>query len=92
MNEETMTLWAEAIYGANTRKGLVKLNVKESEIVISPDEARAFAMSIMECAEAAETDEFLMTWLSNVVGAQDDQKNVLLLREFRQWREMKKSQ
>lgn len=61
-NEE-MQIWAQSIFGAESGKGLVELEVAGAEITITPTEARAFAYSILEAAEAAETDEFIMMWL-----------------------------
>ncbi len=68
-------LWAASIYGAHARKGLVKLSFKETEAIISPAEARRFALSVLEAAESAETDEFIMSWLSERVGQTDDAQN-----------------
>lgn len=80
-------LYAESIFGHNTRRGLVRLSYGVTfDACISPEEARFYAMSILEAATAAETDEILMIWLSNVLGISDDQKLTAVLRDFREIR------
>lgn len=91
-NEETEIieemLFAESLFGFKTRKGLVKLSHGITfEIQISPAEARAFAFSILEAAEAAETDELLATWVEKRVGVKDDAAKAALLMDFREIRD-----
>lgn len=89
--EETIhegILYAESIYGANTRKGLVKLSYGITfEIVCSPNEAREFALSVLEAAEAAESDELVMSWLRNRIGLKEVERGVEVLKDFRKMRE-----
>lgn len=93
MNEENETvdegmLFAESIFGFHTRKGLVKLSYGITfEKLISPGEARKFALSILEAAEAAETDEFIVNWLEKRIGLKGDEGKVQLLIDFREVRE-----
>jgi hypothetical protein len=82
------TLWAESIYGHNTKKGLVKLSVQNAEIICEPLEARLFAFSILEAAEAAETDEWFMSYMGEALG-EPEKEVLLMLNEFRCWREQK---
>jgi len=84
------TLWAKSIFGHATRKGLVEIEIKGAEVTCSPTEARAFAYSLLEAAEAADTDEFIMTWLNERIGIKDDQAAYQVLREFREKREEKR--
>ena len=80
-------LYAESILGKNLRRGMVRLSKGITfDVIISPEEARFFAMSIMEAAQAAETDEILMTWLQNAVGVKDDDKAAAILIDFREIR------
>jgi hypothetical protein len=89
-NENTVeegTLFAESIYGANTRRGLVKLSFGLSfELVMSPDEARSFAANVVRVAEAAELDEIVVEWLGKRIGLTDDAQKVSILRDFREYR------
>lgn len=80
-------LYAESIFGQRTKRGLVRLSHGITfELVISPEEARFFALSVLESAQAAETDEILMTWLGNTVGITDEKKRAQVLLDFRQIR------
>lgn len=90
--EYETTLWAKSIFGHNTRKGLVEIEIKGAEVTCSPTEARAFAYSLLEAAEAADTDEFIMTWLQDRVGVKGDEAAFQVLREFREKREEKRKQ
>ena len=81
--EESM-LFAESIFGRNSKRGLVRLSYGITfDIVLSPEEARFFAMSVMEAAQAAETDEILMSWLQNKIGVKDEQQAASILLDFR---------
>lgn len=85
--EEGM-LFAESIYGHNSNKGWVKLSYGITfEIKISPEETRAFARSVLEAAEAAETDELLMEWVEKRIGLKSAETKVPLLIDFRELRE-----
>ena len=87
-----LTLWAQSMFGAETRKGLVELTYENDEGpnfigICTPDEARAFAYSIIEAAEAAETDQLIMEWLRERIGVKDDEAAVAVLKDFRDRRE-----
>jgi hypothetical protein len=82
-------LWAASIYGAQTKRGLVELTVRSEQVKISPTEARAFAYSILEAAEAAETDEMIVKWLMERV-QQPIENVVSVLRDFRELRDQQR--
>lgn len=86
--QETKILYAESLFGFNTRQGLVRLSCENSfDIQITPQEARAFAHSILEAAEAAQTDEFIVNWLEKRIGLKQDAEVVSVLADFRLVRE-----
>jgi hypothetical protein len=90
------TLWAASLYGASTRKGRVDLSEVDADGAVvwqrqvSIDEARDFAHHILEAAEAAETDELLVTWLTDKVGAGPLERVAAMLVDFRKLREQRK--
>lgn len=85
---EEAVLYAEGIFGAKERKGLVKLSYGITfEILITPAEAREYARCILECAEAAETDEFIVNWLEKRIGITGDQEKLAVLFDFRSVRQ-----
>jgi len=54
---------------------------------MSTTEARDHAQAMLEAAEAAETDAFILKWVREHVGAGDEQA-VGLLADFRRYRSM----
>lgn len=89
IHEELFT--AEAILGMETRRGIVRLGYGITfDLQVSPFEARKIALSILEAADAAEGDEFLVTFLQKKVGVGLDGA-VAVLRDFREMREAMRS-
>lgn len=58
---------------------------------LSPEEARAHALMILEAAAAADADAFLVSFLQHVVGVDETTAGQLLV-EFRQWRQRRAEQ
>jgi len=75
------------IAGALERRGqpFVHLTWGEMKAQLTPAEARAHALHILECAEAAESDALLWRWLDETTGVTDEQKAAVLIR-FRELR------
>lgn len=65
----------ESVYGAKTRQALVKITIRNEEVTIPVDDAIAFAGNLLECAEGAKTDKFIMEY-GNL---RNDQKIEMLL-------------
>lgn len=81
---EESHLYAESIYGSESREGLVRISYGlDFELSLTPDEARHFAMSLLQSADAAESDHFIMEWLEKRIGVPEFQKRVEVLRDFR---------
>ena len=53
---------------------------------MSPEDARAHALAMLEAAEAAEQDAFLMDFHTNKIGSPRDIALMVVI-EFRRWRE-----
>lgn len=83
-------------YGHNTNQPFVTIGIANPTESANPivqlptDEARRQALTILEAADAAESDGFLITWLGN----QDLSLGQLatLLADFRAWREQWRKQ
>jgi hypothetical protein len=90
------TLWAASLYGHDSRTGRVDLSdvADDGSIAwqrqVSIDEARAFALSILEAAEAAESDEVFMSWLRDDVGVGDGDRAARMLIALRGHRTKRK--
>lgn len=82
------TLWASSGYGMNTRQPFVTIHWKDVTVQMSPEEARAFASTVVGAAEASEQDAFLVEWVQSQIGC-DMIGAANLLMEFRQWREQR---
>ncbi len=91
MTEAGKTLWVRSMYGAKNREPLVAITMPGGETLqCSPAEARAHALAVLECAEAADQDAFIFEFGRSVIakGAKDgDRLAAGLMNEFRQWRE-----
>ncbi|HEY8597358.1 MAG TPA: hypothetical protein VIL85_02940 [Thermomicrobiales bacterium] len=73
-------------YGYNTKRPFVNLLIGDRKpIQLSPDEARSVALQLIEAAETAEQDAFLVEWGTEALG--DERTAAALLMQFRKWRE-----
>jgi hypothetical protein len=85
-----MIITSASGYGANTRQPFVDLLIGDRKpIQLSPDEARSIARDLIEAAEAAEQDAFLVEWGAESFGGDRNAATVLLL-EFRKWRDARR--
>lgn len=77
----------ETIFGHETRKGIVRIGYGLTfDLQMSPKEARKIATDILEAADAAESDEFLVKFLMGTVGVPLEGA-AAVLQEFRAARE-----
>ena len=89
-NQETI-IHCTSIFGANTKKGLVGIQIGDGPITcLEPEEARSHAEDVLQCATAAEMDEVLMAWLTNRMGV-DPGQATLVLRDLRQMRDERRA-
>jgi hypothetical protein len=72
-------------YGQEQQKGYVEIKFREEIAQLDPDVAREIARDLLDAAAAAETDAFLMTFLTKRTGL-DAARGALVLNEFRKWR------
>lgn len=74
-------------YGAQTKRPFVHIDIPGAgSIKISPDEARELAANLLQAAEGADSDGFLVEFLKHTAELNQEQ-TIMVLREFRQWRE-----
>lgn len=62
MNERA-EVSVSAVFGHQTRRGLVQIKLRDVEYLMPPAKAREIATFLLEAAGAAEADEALMTVL-----------------------------
>lgn len=84
------TFWVTSMYGYKNRAPLVTLTVPDGGMhQMAPDEARHLALNLIECAEAAEQDGFIIEWAMTKFSLKEEQAT-MILGDFREWREEKK--
>lgn len=88
MSEE-IELWVTSLYGHKTKKPLVELHWKDISIQMETAKAREVALMLLEGAEAADQDGFLVEWAQSEAGTTAEGA-ARLLAEFRKWRDMRK--
>ena len=86
--DEPVVFHVTSNFGHRTQKPFVMVTVgaKDFTTQMSPAEARDLALNLLMCADASESDAFLITFLRKRVGA-DDKAIAGVLQDFRQWRE-----
>jgi hypothetical protein len=75
----------ESVFGAITKKGMVRVEVNNEWAMLAPDQARVQAGYLLEAAGSAEFDEFVYTKLAPQIGLDQDGAGQLLM-HFREWR------
>lgn len=81
------TFTAESGYGYKSRRAFVALSYNDWKLAqMSPEEAMTLAHHIMEAAEAALNDAFLIEYLREELGMERHVIGSLII-EFRKWRE-----
>lgn len=92
MNKET-TFWVTNGFGHNTQQPFVQVLIERADFVtqMSPANARELALNLLEAAEAAESDGFLITFLRKNIKVNDGHAIALVLLEFRKWRDAQRS-
>lgn len=75
-------------FGHRTRQPYVQVLIEAADFMtqMAPADARALAINLLQAAEAAEGDAFLISFLRRKVGA-NDEAVAGILQEFRNWRE-----
>jgi len=75
-------------FGHRTQQPYVQVLIEAADFMtqMAPADARALAINLLQAAEAAEGDAFLISFLRRKVGA-NDEAVAGILQEFRNWRE-----
>ncbi len=83
------TFEVKSIYGHKHQRGLVEIYVNGADFsaLMLPDDARDLALNLLQCAEAAESDEILIRFLTQRIGLKDNRAKAGILNDFRQIRQ-----
>lgn len=79
----------ETMVASESKQGKVIFSWGDLKGELTPSEARVHALSILEAADAAETDEFIWNWLGRIDSKAPDWRRAAILQEFRRYREEK---
>ena len=89
MNGEK-TFWVTSLYGYKSKEPRVNFAMSGGEMVqMSPEEARSLALNLLSCADAAESDGFVVEFLRDKVRI-DERASAGILNDFREWREKRR--
>lgn len=87
----TDQIFVNAGFGYNTRLPFVSLRLKDVATMMRVEEARDLAMNLLQAAEAAESDQFIIEWVTKEMKG-SDQAAVVLLKSFRELRQSKRKE
>lgn len=86
MSDDTQ-VWVKTMYGAKSKQALVTLQWGDrTPFQFPPTKAREIAMMLLEAAEAAEQDGFVVEFFKDKIGVGEEEVAVIL-NEFRVWRD-----
>jgi hypothetical protein len=76
-------------FGHNTRRPFVQMVIQRADWMtqMSPEEARELAFNLLQAADGAEGDGFLVMFLRESVGVESMNAIATLLAEFREYRD-----
>lgn len=89
---DEIVFWVSSGFGHNTQRPFVQVVIEalDASTQMSPAEARSLALNLLDAADAAESDGFLVTFLRDKIGAEDC-AIASILTDFRQWRESQRN-
>ena len=84
--EDDGMIVATSLVSATTHEGVVEFTWGDKRAQLTCQEARDHALGVLECAEAAETDSYMVHFLTKEMNIELD-KAVEVIRSFRAFRE-----
>lgn len=81
-------------FGHRTQEPYVQVIVHRADFMtqMPPATARELAMNLLTCADAAESDGFLVGFVRNIIGAENPESVAQILMEFRAYREARREE
>ena len=79
-------IWVTTLVSQRTGEAVVEFTWGDKRAQLTCEEARKHALGVLECAEAAETDAFIVEFFHQELGMERD-KAIGILRSFRSFRE-----
>lgn len=93
IEEEGIAIGISSGFGHNTQRPFVQILIERADWMtqMSPAEARDLALNLLQAADGAESDGFLVTFLRERIGVEDMRTIASLLVEFREYRRMQEA-
>jgi len=93
MSNGLQKIMVKSVLGSKSRQGMVEIEMdypKDHPLQIDPDSARDLAQNLLQAAEAADQEEFLVQYIAKLSGVESEaeQRKIvgMILMEYRQWR------
>ena len=83
------TIHVETMVASQSKQGTVVFRWGDLKGELTPSETRVHALSLLEAADAAETDEFIWNWLERIDSGMPDMRRAAILQDFRRYRDEK---
>lgn len=91
MNEPPAMIWVTNGFGIMSKKPFVEYHDGGYRRQLSPQDARKIANDLIECAEAAEQDAFIVNFAMKELEL-EEQKAYQLVLMFRAWKEERRKE
>lgn len=94
IEEQGITFEVSSGFGHNTQQPYVQVLIQAADWMtqMPPSAAREVALNLLLCADAAESDGFLVTFLRERIGVEDMRAVASLLVEFRAYRDAQRKE
>lgn len=88
IEEQGITFEVSSGFGHNTQMPYVQVLIQKADWMtqMSPEDARKLAFNLLQAADGAESDGFLVTFFRETIGIDDMRAVASLLVEFRDYR------
>ncbi len=92
--EKGQMMYVTSLVSQRTRESVVEFQWGENKAQLSVEEARRYAFSVIECAEAAETDAFIVKFFMEELKMEQGKalQALVTFRSFREQRNAEKRQ
>lgn len=94
IEEQGISFECSSGFGHNTQAPYVQVLIAKADWMtqMSPADARRVAMNLLQCADAAESDGFLVGFLKRIIGVEDMRAIATMLVQFREYRESQRQE
>jgi hypothetical protein len=94
IEEQGVSFECSSGFGHNTQSPYVQVLIAKADWMtqMSPADARRVAFNLLQCADAAESDGFLVGFMKSLIGVDDMRAIATMLVEFREYRDSQRQE